>query len=117
MLDSSHEDTLLDRDAALDHVQGDEEFLREIYQIFLEEIPTRLENFHRALEENDIQAIVGLAHSLKGVSLTIGALSCHKAALNLEMAAREGDEAKVREIFPTLNTILEQLEEQLSNIE
>jgi histidine phosphotransfer protein HptB len=109
-------DILLDTESALQHVQGDEEFLREIYQIFLDEIPGRRENFEQALGKNEMQAVVGYAHSLKGVALTIGAGTCHKTALELEMAAREGDELKVQEMYRQLEDILGQLESKLSDM-
>lgn len=111
------QEILLDRKRALEHVQGDEEFLNEIYQIFLEEIPGRVEQFQEALRGGDIDAVIGLAHSLKGVSLTIGAISCHKTAERLEMAARDGDEKRVREIFEDINVILGELESTLSAME
>lgn len=106
---------LLDRETALQHVQGDEEFLEEIYGIFLEEIPGRKDNFEKALEQDDIESIVGLAHSLKGVSLTIGALSCHKMARKLEMAARNKEQTTVKELYPKLEQIIDQLEKRLSD--
>lgn len=116
MAQNSENQLLLDRNAALEHVQGDEDFLEEIYQIFLEEIPGRKEEFKKALEKNDIASVVGLAHSLKGVSLTIAAMSCHKTALELEMAAREEDEKKVKELYVQLEGILDQLEQTLTEM-
>jgi histidine phosphotransfer protein HptB len=114
--DKANSDILLDRESALEHVQGDEEFLKEIYEIFLEEIPGRRENFEQAFGKNDMQEVVGFAHSLKGVALTIGAITCHKTALELEMAAREGDELKAQELYRQLNGILGRLEKKLSEM-
>lgn len=107
---------LLSRETALDHVQGDEEFLNEIYQIFLEEIPGRIEMFQQALNDHNINELISLAHSLKGVSLTIGAGSCHAIAERMEMAARADKIDRVKQLYPELEQILLKLKERLSDI-
>lgn len=108
-------DVLLSRKAALDYVQGDEEFLQEIFQIFLDEIPGRIEMFKNALNENNIPELISLSHSLKGVSLTIGAGSCHDLSMRIETAARENDIDTVKELYPELEQVLYTLQELLSS--
>jgi HPt (histidine-containing phosphotransfer) domain-containing protein len=110
-------DVLLSREAALEYVQGDEEFLQEIFQIFLEEIPGRIEMFRNALNENNMDELISLSHSLKGVSLTIGAGSCHHLSARIEMAARANDIDTVKELYPELEQILHELQERLSGME
>ena len=110
-------DVLLSREAALEYVQNDEEFLQEIFQIFLEEIPGRIEMFKNALNENNMAELISLSHSLKGVSLTIGAGSCHHLAARIEIAARANDIGTVRELYPELEQILLKLQERLSGME
>ncbi len=107
---------LLDVDGALSHVQGDKSFLHEIYQIFVDEIPERLESFRLALGEEDVQKIIRLAHSLKGVSLTIGAVSCSTLAGKLEAAGRAEDWTGVVEFYSLLEKVLLDLDRELSNI-
>jgi HPt (histidine-containing phosphotransfer) domain-containing protein len=107
---------LFNWDKALQHVEGDVDFLKEIYEIFLEEIPERIEAFQKALDENDIDRIVSLAHSLKGVSLTVGAYSCHELSAELEKAARKYDEKRVRELYRQLETLLRKIEVRISHM-
>ena len=108
---------LLNRDAALEQVQGDEEFLDELYQIFYNEIPERKSSFAAAFEDGDAKRIVSLAHSLKGVSLTLGAFSCKRLAEEVELAARGGDLVTAREKYTLLEETLDELEQIIGRME
>jgi HPt (histidine-containing phosphotransfer) domain-containing protein len=106
---------LLDKEAALLQLQGDEEFLNELLSIFRTEIPGRLKKLNTAIQNKNISEIAHEAHSLKGVCMTIGAKSCQETALDLERAAKKNDEAAVYDIFPSLKAILNELADTLSN--
>jgi HPt (histidine-containing phosphotransfer) domain-containing protein len=103
---------LIDRDQGLRNVDGDEEFFREILEIYREEIPERIESFQKHLEKNDFTTIISLAHSLKGVSLTVGALRVHELSKNIELAARAGEEETVRTLYPELEDLLRKIENE-----
>ena len=109
------ESPLLDHKAALDYVQGDKDFLREIFGIFLEEIPQRKSNFKEALAAEDTEKLTAVAHALKGVSLTIGAISCHKLSAEIEYAARSQDAEKAAVLYKELDTVLDTLQKELYN--
>ena len=87
MAESADSEKLLDREKALDYVQGDEDFLKEIYLIFLEEIPERIRSFKESIENQDTEKIARFAHSLKGSSMAIGAIRCHSLSEKLEKTA------------------------------
>jgi HPt (histidine-containing phosphotransfer) domain-containing protein len=110
------ESPLLNVEGALNHVQGDEVFLSEIYRIFLEEIPDRLNSFREAMQKGDLFRFLRLAHSLKGVSITIGAVSCGRLAGAAEKAAREEQWEKIELLYPKLESILHELEAVLSKL-
>jgi len=112
LTDSLRGDELLDMDRALEYVQGDEEFLKEILQIFLEEIPQRVDSFQAAIADNDMKKMANLAHSLKGSAMAIGAAECHNLAKNVEEAA--GNENKTETL--TQYSLLEQNLEGLRNL-
>lgn len=101
---------LIDREQGLRNVDGDEEFFREILEIYIEEIPERIESFQKNLEANDFDTLISLAHSLKGVSLTVGALRVHELSKSIELAARSGEEETVRNLYPELETVLRKIE-------
>jgi HPt (histidine-containing phosphotransfer) domain-containing protein len=104
---------LLDREAALEQVQGDEEFLNELYQIFYNEIPERKSAFAEAFDEGNGKKVASLAHSLKGVSLTIGAFGCKNLAEEVEHAAKAEDLEAAREKYARLETVLNELEKAI----
>ena len=101
---------LLDKEAALLQLQGDEEFLEELLSIFHTEIPERRAKLISAIRDGNMSEIAQEAHSLKGVCMTIGAKSCQKTALDLERAAKDSDQTSVKDIFPRLKAIMDDLE-------
>ena len=57
---------LVDMDALLDRVGGDEEFIEELFEIFLEDSQDLLDQIKSAVSENDSDGIARIAHKLKG---------------------------------------------------
>ena len=74
---------------ALERLDGDEDLLRELCQIFLEESPKTLRNLRQALAEGDAGAVMRAAHSLKGEVGYLGAGVASQAARKLEDMGRE----------------------------
>ncbi len=99
---------VVDRDALLVRLGGDEDLLREVVQIFLEDTPRQLEAMTRALAAQDGPTLRRLAHTLKGSSGTACATSLQAAALALETAAARGDFASAGELTqPVLDQFAE----------
>ncbi len=98
-----------DESEALDRVEKDEELLRELLELFLENVlpEKRLE-----LEEckDEPERLRGAAHSLKGSLLNLSAHKGADLAFRLEKGAANAD----REIMESL---LEELKRELSEIE
>jgi two-component system, sensor histidine kinase and response regulator len=69
---------------ALDRLGGDEELLRELCQIFLEESPKLLQKLRQAVVDTDPDAVMRAAHSLKGELGYLGAAGASQAARELE---------------------------------
>ena len=100
----------LDIDAALEQVQGEAGFLRELYTVFISEIPERLDSFQSALKFNRRTQIVRLAHSLKGASLTIGAVSCGRLASDIETVGLEASVSDLQSLYAMLEQELAEVE-------
>jgi two-component system, sensor histidine kinase and response regulator len=77
------------RAEALGRLGGDEDLLRELCQIFLEESPKILRKLRQALAEGDAGAVMRAAHSLKGEVGYLGAGGASQAARQLEDMGRE----------------------------
>jgi two-component system sensor histidine kinase/response regulator len=81
---------LIDRTSILDRVGGDEELLRDITAIFLEEYPELISEIRAATETADAERLERAAHSLKGSVSNFGAAAATRAAFQLEMLGRKG---------------------------
>ena len=65
-----------------------DEFLREITGIFLEDTPLRLTELDQSLLTGDVPKFTRAAHSIKGSSSNLGALALRAAAEKLEHHGR-----------------------------
>jgi HPt (histidine-containing phosphotransfer) domain-containing protein len=76
------------RGVAIDRVGGDEELLREIAGLFLDEYPGLIREMESAIDSSDCERLQRAAHTLKGSLGTLGAERAFPIALDLEMKAR-----------------------------
>jgi histidine phosphotransfer protein HptB len=65
-----------------------DEFLREITGIFLEDTPKRIAELDDSLVAGDVPGFTRAAHSIKGSSSNLGAAALRAAAEKLETQAR-----------------------------
>ena len=79
-----------DRQEALERVGGDEELLKEIAELFVEDAPELIEKLRGAVAAGDAAGVETAAHSLKGSVANFGAEEAVAAALRLEQMGREG---------------------------
>lgn len=112
----SCEPALIDRSAVLDRVGGDEDLLREITSIFLDDYPNLIAEIEAAVDKKDGKLLERAAHSLKGSVSNFGAQAATQASWRLESMARKGnlDEAEaalqdLKEQFQLLRPALSDL--------
>src|SRR3954470_8416848 len=65
-----------------------DEFLREITTIFLEDTPLRIAELDQSLASGDVTKFTRAAHSIKGSSSNLGAMALRAVAEQLEHLAR-----------------------------
>jgi signal transduction histidine kinase/CheY-like chemotaxis protein/HPt (histidine-containing phosphotransfer) domain-containing protein len=92
---------------ALDNLDNDTDFLREIGSDFFEACPERLTEMRNALVTGDSEALCSAAHTLKGSVGNFGAQRSFDAAARLENLARNGD---LDEAIGALSRLEEELE-------
>ncbi len=85
----TEERKVFDREAALGRMEGDEELLADMVQIFLEDYPNQLKAIERSLSQSDAVQLVEAAHAFKGSVGNFGADRAFAAARELEQLARE----------------------------
>lgn len=73
------------------NVLGDRAIFNEILQMFYEDHHDDKDKLAQALESHDYQQAKHIAHTLKGVSSSVGAMDLFKRAQKLDIALREGD--------------------------
>ena len=81
----------LDRASLLDRVEGDQELLAEMIQLFLADIPHLLDAMRNALHQGDMILLERSAHSIKGAAGNMSAMVTVNAASSLEQSAKKGD--------------------------
>ena len=108
---------VFDRAALLDRVGGDEEFLEEVLNVFLADIPGQVAALREGLEKSDTDMVRRRAHSIKGAAANVGALRLQKAAREIEEAAEAGDMSKAASLVETVGDGLEEFREVLAEEE
>ena len=91
---------------ALERVGGDEELLREIAGLFLEDYPSLMSKIGQAVATNDAYNLERAAHSLKGSIANFGSESAYQASLDLEQIGRSKDLAKMHEAHARLVDVM-----------
>jgi CheY-like chemotaxis protein/HPt (histidine-containing phosphotransfer) domain-containing protein len=107
---------LFDRSAALSYVDGDMDLLREMAELFLADYPEQMAKIQAAIANNDSQALMRAAHSLKGVVGTFAAKAAYDAALRLEMMGESADLLTAREAYTGLEAEILRLAAALSRL-
>lgn len=106
----------LDRETALARVGGDEELLKEIAVLFLENYQAWLAELSEAAASGNADAVQRTAHGLKGSVANFGARDAVQASLKLENLGRSHDLTGVQESLAELQRALETLRGDLESL-
>jgi len=98
--------SILDRAAALERLEGDEELLQEIIDIFLEDAPRLFLALKQARVDRDQKTSERQAHSLKGASANVGAVALQAISTQAEAAARNAEWVQLEGLLPEMETTL-----------
>ena len=98
-----------DREALLERVDNDWEFLTELVEMLGGEGRRLIAEVKSAAASADAPAVGRLAHTLKGMIGNFCATSAADAAQSLELKAKSGDLATASAAIAALETQLEQL--------
>jgi HPt (histidine-containing phosphotransfer) domain-containing protein len=99
-----------------------EEDLRDLVDVYFEDVGSQLDRLQLALADGDADALAAAAHRVKGASLSIGAARVASLASELEVAGRANDlggcDALLRafesELEPTRDALNAMLEVEFS---
>ena len=104
---------IIDRQAALERVDGDTELLSEIVDLFLNDVDALTDDIRQAVSAADASRIMRSAHRLKGSVATLAARRATEAALRLENIGRSGDVNGAASAFAALEAEVVRLPQAL----
>lgn len=112
---------VLDKEAALDRMGGDEEIYEAVLEVFLEDVPKQLATI-RYLESGgeegakfDREEIRRTAHSLKSAAANIGGDAMSHTAAEFEKVAEEADAEELLRWYRNLSAEFEKLKQTVSS--
>ncbi|KAF0215133.1 MAG: hypothetical protein FD174_4234 [Geobacteraceae bacterium] len=105
---------LLDTELALDNLGGDRKLWREIMVLFLKEAPAQIVRLREAIADREEERIESSAHKLKGMAAHVGAVKIADEAFRIQLAVRKGDREKPVTALQNIETMFEQLRQELS---
>jgi two-component system, sensor histidine kinase and response regulator len=111
-----HSPQVLDRNALLDRVGGDIEFLQEIAGLFLQDCPKLLAQIRTAVSGGDARTLEYAAHTLKGSVANFGADAAREAAFRLEALGRAGDMKPAPDAYSILEQEIQRFTQELGTL-
>lgn len=82
---------LINKQKALELLGGDEEMLDQIFDMFVNYVPSQIETLNKAIIDQDMEVLGRVSHSLKSNSGTIGCDEMRQRAYAMEMSAKNND--------------------------
>jgi len=95
---------LLNKEEALNRVDGDRELLSELITTFLNEYPKTLQALQTAVNAGDAKAVELHAHSIKGAMRNFGNSKPIEVAFELEKIGRSADLTRAAELFESVKS-------------
>ncbi len=84
-------DCPLDLAEALARTGGDQDFLRELLEMLVDDVPGRITSIRQAVAQQDADTVRAEAHTLKGAAANLAAARLAELALAVEQCGRSGE--------------------------
>ena len=104
----------IDLEISLEAVDGDEEILKELATMFIDELPDTLNELEAVIASKDAEQIERRAHALKGAVSNFGAKKAVELAFEIEKAGHSGNIETTPVLFKDLSHALESIKVFLS---
>lgn len=109
------DETVFDKNEALEINANEEEFLKELAEMFIYGLPEEMSSIKKAVHSRDNNALEKSAHKLKGAVANFGNNTVLKVALRLEMMGKENRLEDVEEAYGALTKETARLVNALRN--
>jgi len=112
--EKSPKDTIpIDLPSVMERIGGDETFLQELIDIFIEDFIEKYAKLKQAIELSDFKAIKEIGHSLKGSSGNLSLNGLLDTSTDIERSGRKKDIEQAKVLFIQLNKEFEKLKNYL----
>ena len=91
-----------DREAFLKRVRGKADRAAILIEMYLRDMPGRVNHFRQLVEAGQTDEASKLAHEIKGVSINLGGIQVEKIASMLETAGAQDDAETLMELYPKM---------------
>ena len=96
--------------------EGDEEFISSVVAVFLEEVPSDLNELEKAMELKDYNVVYNMAHKIKPNVDLLGMEQARATALQIETFGKKGENAgEIERLVPLLKKDIDQVISELRN--
>ena len=107
----------IDIDLGMNNVLGDEHLYKEILKMFYQDHRDDANKLATAIESNDVGGSKHLAHTLKGVACSVGAMKLFEVTKLLDIAINEQQndslESLLKEVVIELNLVINDINDKL----
>jgi HPt (histidine-containing phosphotransfer) domain-containing protein len=97
-------------------MEGSQELMTELIQLFLGEAPRLMETMRKALRQGDMEELGRSAHSLKGAAGNFSAYATVSATSKLEQDAKNGDAESAQASLTALEAVVDRLLPELADL-
>jgi len=108
-----HSSPVLDKEAALLRMGGDEEIFTMLGEAFLEDVPQLMDDLQKAVANEDAKQVHYNAHKVKGLAANFDARPTCEVAAELEQTAKRGDTAQAARLAGRLSDEVNQLRDAI----
>jgi HPt (histidine-containing phosphotransfer) domain-containing protein len=108
--------TPIDMNKALDELGNDKDFVIELINDLLSQIPEQMLSIREGIRINNCELVWRQAHTIKGGAGNIAATAIADIAFKIELAGKEGNIALCNDLIVTLESEVEKLKEFIKTI-
>lgn len=107
--DEQDDIAVFDKNEAIEIIDDDEDFVKELAGIFINDFPAQISKMKEAINKNDNKTLGKAAHELKGAVSNLGKKAVFKTCLKLEELCEQGSMNEAVKTYDVLVVEIERL--------
>lgn len=102
-----------DQETLLGRMRGKSERVVKLVNLFLGDMPERIEAINQEVQDAELEALTSTAHTVKGVAANLGVMRLQEAAKELETAAKNEQTQELNALLDAINQVYADSESEL----